>query len=50
MKISTEVLNYLLDNNLIIGAEYDHPEEYSAEHWVAILNEGMELLLERGIK
>lgn len=27
------VLNYMLDNNIIIGAEYDHPEEYDDAHW-----------------
>ena len=40
--ISDKVMNYLLDKGAIIGAEYDHPEEYDAEHWIDILADELE--------
>lgn len=47
--IDIKVLDYLLDNDLIIMAEYDHPEEYDAEHWAGILHEGLKLALKETI-
>lgn len=43
--ISNNVMNYLLDKGAIIGAEYDHPEEYDSEHWVGILASELEKLI-----
>lgn len=37
-----ELLNYMLDNDIIIGAEYDHPEEYNDEHWGILYGEALE--------
>lgn len=44
--ISDNVMNYLLDKGVIIGAEYDHPEEYDLEHWVDILSSELEKLIQ----
>lgn len=36
--MSIELLNYLWGNGYIIGAEYDHPDEYDDKHWASILS------------
>lgn len=37
-----DLLNYMLDNDIIIGAEYDHPEEYDDKHWKILYGEALD--------
>lgn len=46
--ISDKVMDYLLDKGAIIGAEYDHADEYDAEHWVGILSNELEKIIGQG--
>lgn len=40
-EFNNEVLNYMWDNDIIIGAEYDHPEEYGPEHWNSLYKDAL---------
>lgn len=39
--VKNDVLNYMWDNDIIIGAEYDHPEEYGEEHWNSLYKDAI---------
>lgn len=41
--LDMDLANYMLDNDIIIGAEYDYPEEYDDEHWLSLLGEALDL-------
>ena len=41
--LDMDLADYMLDNDIIIGAEYDHPEEYDDEHWLSLLGEALDL-------